>query len=38
MQFDGLWAFDLGPAGSPLMEGFQPLDSSKAYSKGGDFG
>ncbi len=38
MQFDGLWAFDVGPAGSPLMEGFQPLDASKAYSKGRGFG
>ena len=26
VQFDGLWAFDVGPAGSPVMEGFTPLD------------
>ncbi len=32
--FDGLWAFDVGPAGSPLMEGFTPLDQGKTYSKG----
>ncbi len=36
--FDGLWAFDLGPAGSPVMEGFTPLDMSKTYSKGRGYG
>jgi hypothetical protein len=32
--FDDLWAFDVGPAGSPVMEGFTPLDPSKRYTKG----
>lgn len=30
--FEGLWAFDVGPAGSPLMDGFTPLDARKIYS------
>jgi hypothetical protein len=38
VRFDGLFAFDLGPAGSPVMEGFTPLDMSKAYSKGRGYG
>ncbi len=38
MRFDGLWAFDVGPAGSPLMEGFQPLDPSKDYTSERGFG
>jgi hypothetical protein len=36
--FDGLWAFDVGPAGSPVMEGFTPLDEGKHYSKGRGYG
>jgi hypothetical protein len=36
--FDGLWAFDAGPAGSPVMEGFTPLDMSKTYTKGRGYG
>jgi hypothetical protein len=36
--FDGLWAFDLGTGSSPLMEGFTPLDQSKAYAKGRGYG
>ncbi|MBI2300187.1 MAG: hypothetical protein HYU66_14790 [Armatimonadetes bacterium] len=36
--FDGLWAFDLGTGSSPLMEGFQPLDVSRAYSPGRGYG
>jgi hypothetical protein len=36
--FDGLYAFDVGPAGSPLMEGFTPLDPGKTYSKGRGYG
>jgi hypothetical protein len=36
--FDGLYAFDLGPAGSPVMEGFTPLDMSKTYTKGRGYG
>ena len=36
--FDGLWAFDVGPAGSPVMEGFTPLDMRKTYSKGRGYG
>jgi hypothetical protein len=38
VKFDGLWAFDVGPAGSPVMEGFTPLDVSKRYSKGRGYG
>jgi hypothetical protein len=37
-RFDGLWAFDVGPAGSPVMEGFTPLDPGKVYSKGRGYG
>ena len=36
--FDGLWAFDVGPAGSPVMEGFTPLDPGKTYTKGRGYG
>jgi hypothetical protein len=36
--FDGLWAFDVGPAGSPVMEGFTPLDAGKRYTKGRGYG
>ena len=36
--FDGLWAFDVGPPGSPVMEGFTPLDMSKHYTKGRGWG
>jgi hypothetical protein len=36
--FDGLWAFDLGPAGSPVMEGFTLLDMSKTYTKERGYG
>ena len=38
VKFPGLWAFDVGPAGSPLMEGFAPLDFGKTYTKGRGFG
>lgn len=38
VRFDGLWAFDVGPAGSPLMEGFTPLDFSKTYTPGRGYG
>jgi hypothetical protein len=38
VRFDGLWAFDLGPAGSPVMEGFTPLDMGKQYTKGRGYG
>jgi len=38
VKFDGLWAFDVGPAGSPVMDGFTPLDMSKHYSKGRGYG
>jgi len=38
VRFDSLWAFDLGPAGSPVMEGFTPLDISKNYTKGRGYG
>jgi hypothetical protein len=36
--FEGLWAFDVGPAGSPVMEGFTPLDPSRTYTKGRGYG
>ena len=38
MRFEGLWAFDLGPGSSPVMEGFAPLDVSKRYTAGRGFG
>ncbi len=38
VMFDGLWAFDVGPAGSPVMEGFLPLDVSKTYTAGRGYG
>jgi hypothetical protein len=37
-RFEGLWAFDVGPAGSPLMEGFTPLDAGKVYTRGRGYG
>ena len=36
--FEGLWAFDVGSATSPLMEGFTRLDVSKSYSEGRGYG
>ena len=38
VQFDGLMAFDLGPAQSPLMPGFRRIDPSTLYSKGRGYG
>jgi hypothetical protein len=38
VKFDGLWAFDVGPGGTPVMEGFTPLDPSKVYTKGRGYG
>ena len=38
MLFDGLHAFDLGPANSPLMPGFRRLSPSVVYSEGRGFG
>ena len=38
VRFDGLWAFDVGPAGSPLMDGFTPLDFSKNYTPARGYG
>ncbi len=32
VQFDGLWAFDLGTATSPLMEGFTKLTPDDIYT------
>jgi hypothetical protein len=36
--FEGLWAFDLGPAQSPLMPGFTRIDPSTRYSAGRGYG
>ena len=38
VRFEGLWAFDVGSATSPLMEGFTRLDVSKSYSAGRGYG
>lgn len=38
VRFDGLWAFDVGPTGSPLMDGFTPLDFSKTYTPARGYG
>ncbi len=38
VRFEGLYAFDLGTRTSPVMEGFTPLDSSVAYTKGRGYG
>jgi hypothetical protein len=38
VKFDGLWAFDVGPLGSPVMEGFTPLDAGKVYARGRGYG
>ncbi len=35
---DGLYAFDFGPANSPLMPGFTRIDPSTTYSKGRGYG
>jgi len=37
-QFDGLWAFDLGPESSPLMAGFTRLSPMRTYNQGRGFG
>ena len=38
VKFEGLWAFDVGPPGSPVMEGFTPLDVRKCYTKERGYG
>jgi len=38
MLFEGLYAFDLGPAQGPLMPGFSRIDPSTAYSRGRGYG
>jgi hypothetical protein len=38
VKFPGLWAFDVGPAGSPVMEGFTPLDFSQTYARERGYG
>jgi hypothetical protein len=38
VRFEGLYAFDAGPAGSPVMEGFTPLDASKRYTRARGYG
>lgn len=38
MLFEGLFAFDFGPAQSPLMPGFTRIDPSTLYSKGRGYG
>ncbi|MCR4414096.1 MAG: hypothetical protein NUV77_16900 [Thermoguttaceae bacterium] len=37
-RFDGLYAFDFGPAQSPLMPGFTRIDPSTVYGKGRGYG
>jgi hypothetical protein len=37
-RFEGLWAFDLGPMGSTVMEGFTPLDVKQRYTRGRGYG
>jgi hypothetical protein len=36
--FDGLYAFDFGLGGSPLMDGFQPITPGTLYSRGRGYG
>jgi hypothetical protein len=36
--FDGLYAFDFGPGGSPLMDGFQAITPGTIYSPGRGYG
>lgn len=38
VRFEELFAFDIGPAGSPVMDGFTPLDASHTYSPQRRFG
>ncbi len=38
VAFDSLRAFDFGPGGSPLMDGFQPITPSTIYSRGRGYG
>jgi len=38
VRFEGLLAWDFGPAGSPLMEGFEPADDGVLYTAGRGFG
>lgn len=38
VKFEGLWAFDVGPPGSPVMEGFTPLDARKRYTEARGYG
>ncbi|HEV3003139.1 MAG TPA: hypothetical protein VGX78_01705 [Pirellulales bacterium] len=37
-RFDGLWAFDFGPATSPLMPGFTRIDPATTYDKSRGYG
>jgi hypothetical protein len=37
-RFEGLYAFDFGPGGSPVMEGFLPVTPATRYSKGRGYG
>ena len=36
--FDGLYAFDFGPASSPVMDGFTPITPGTTYSAGRAYG
>ncbi len=38
VAFDGLYAFDFGPGGSPVMDGFQAITPSTIYSRGRGYG
>ncbi|HEV3022905.1 MAG TPA: hypothetical protein VGX76_10570, partial [Pirellulales bacterium] len=37
-RFEGLWAFDFGPATSPLMPGFTRIDPTTTYDKERGYG
>jgi len=38
VAFDGLYAFDFGPGGAPVMDGFQSITPSTIYSRGRGYG
>jgi hypothetical protein len=38
VKFEGLWAFDVGPADAPVMEGFTPLTDKMVYTRQRGYG